>query len=52
MDAQNAHGFFYETIKDPELPKQSWGSGGENEAGGITLPDIRKYCQAKVIKTV
>ena len=43
---QSLHG----TIKDPELPKQSWGK--RNKAGCITLPDFGQHYKATVIKTV
>ena len=32
------------TIKDPELPRKSWGK--RNKAGGISLPDFRQILQS------
>ena len=40
----------YGTTKDPELPEQLLRNN--NQAGGVTLPDIRQYSKAIVIKTV
>ena len=37
-------------MKDPELPKES--RGGKNQLGGRTVPDLRQYYKATVIKTI
>ena len=46
QQSQNLYG----TTKDSELPKQSWGT--KNQAEDKTLPDLRQYYKAIIIKIV